>query len=140
MWIDLLAYASSVWNSTRARVDRPMPGALMTTMPERSSSGSLGWSASPPRVRSSPRASDRAASLQPGKYSEPLRISPDASSQFSTKVACTEETASPSMRHTVSRQRGAFRSWLLGMLEHAEVVGPPALRDDVVAWLRALAG
>ena len=38
------------------------------------------------------------------------------------------------------RQRGAFRSWLLGMLEHAEVVGPPALRDDVVAWLRALAG
>lgn len=38
------------------------------------------------------------------------------------------------------RQRGAFRSWLLGMLEHAEVVGPPALRDDVIAWLRALAG
>jgi hypothetical protein len=32
-----------------------------------------------------------------------------------------------------------LRSWVLGMLDHAEVLGPPAVRDDVVAWLRALA-
>lgn len=38
------------------------------------------------------------------------------------------------------RHREAFRSWVLGMLDHAEVVGPPALRDDVVRWLRGLAG
>jgi predicted DNA-binding transcriptional regulator YafY len=31
----------------------------------------------------------------------------------------------------------AFRSWLLGHLEHAEVLEPQALRDDVVAFLRA---
>jgi proteasome accessory factor B len=37
-------------------------------------------------------------------------------------------------------QREAFRSWVLGLLDHAEVVGPPALRDDVVGWLRAMAG
>ena len=38
------------------------------------------------------------------------------------------------------KQRAPFRAWVLGMLDHAEVVGPPALRDDVVAWLRAVAG
>lgn len=35
--------------------------------------------------------------------------------------------------------RPAFRSWVLGLLDHARVVGPPALRDEVVAWLRAVA-
>ena len=34
--------------------------------------------------------------------------------------------------------RGAFRSWLFGLLDHARVVGPPELRDDVVAWLREM--
>jgi proteasome accessory factor B len=32
----------------------------------------------------------------------------------------------------------AFRSWLLGLLEHAEVLSPPERRDDVVAWLTAM--
>ena len=36
-------------------------------------------------------------------------------------------------------QRAAFRSWLLGFLDHAVVVGPPALRDDVTGWLGAIA-
>ena len=35
--------------------------------------------------------------------------------------------------------REAFRTWVLELLEHAEVLGPPELRDDLVAWLRALA-
>jgi proteasome accessory factor B len=36
--------------------------------------------------------------------------------------------------------REAFRSWLLDLLEHAEVLGPPDIRDDVIAWLDDLAG
>lgn len=36
--------------------------------------------------------------------------------------------------------RGAFRSWLFGLLDHARVLGPPELRDDVVGWLQAMAG
>jgi len=32
-----------------------------------------------------------------------------------------------------------FRSFVLGFLEHAEVLGPPTLRDEVVAWLDMLA-
>ncbi len=30
----------------------------------------------------------------------------------------------------------AFRSWVLGFVEHAEVLGPAAVRDDVITWLR----
>jgi predicted DNA-binding transcriptional regulator YafY len=33
----------------------------------------------------------------------------------------------------------AFRSWVLGLLEHAEVLAPQAVRDDVVDWLRRTA-
>jgi len=34
----------------------------------------------------------------------------------------------------------AFRSWLIGLGDHAEVLGPPDVRAGVVAWLRAIAG
>jgi proteasome accessory factor B len=34
--------------------------------------------------------------------------------------------------------RDAFRTWVLGLLDHAEVLAPSELRDDVVRWLRAL--
>jgi proteasome accessory factor B len=33
----------------------------------------------------------------------------------------------------------AFRSFVLGFLDHAEVLGPPELRADLVAWLRQVA-
>jgi predicted DNA-binding transcriptional regulator YafY len=35
--------------------------------------------------------------------------------------------------------REALRNWVLGLLEHAEVLGPPELRADVVGWLEHLA-
>ena len=34
----------------------------------------------------------------------------------------------------------AFRSFVLTFLEHAEILEPQHLRDDMVAWLRELAG
>jgi predicted DNA-binding transcriptional regulator YafY len=33
----------------------------------------------------------------------------------------------------------ALRSYVLGFLEHAEVIAPPELRADIVAWLQAVA-
>ncbi len=33
----------------------------------------------------------------------------------------------------------AFRSWVLGLLDDAVVVGPPEVRADIVTWLRAVA-
>jgi proteasome accessory factor B len=35
--------------------------------------------------------------------------------------------------------RESFRSFALSFLEHAEVLGPPELRDDMVAWLEDVA-
>ena len=35
--------------------------------------------------------------------------------------------------------RDAFRSFVLRLLDHAEVLGPPQLRADVAGWLRAVA-
>ncbi len=35
--------------------------------------------------------------------------------------------------------RDAFRSWVLGMADHAVVVGPPEVRADLVDWLTSLA-
>ena len=31
-----------------------------------------------------------------------------------------------------------FRSFVLGYLEHAEILGPPALRQDMISWLEAV--
>ncbi|MDQ1438981.1 MAG: proteasome accessory factor [Acidimicrobiaceae bacterium] len=36
--------------------------------------------------------------------------------------------------------RVGLRSWVLGMRDHALVLSPPSVRDDVVEWLRAMAG
>jgi predicted DNA-binding transcriptional regulator YafY len=35
--------------------------------------------------------------------------------------------------------RQAFRSFVLGFLDHAEVLGPASLRDEIIDWLSALA-
>jgi hypothetical protein len=34
----------------------------------------------------------------------------------------------------------AFRSWVLGFAEHAEVLAPAEQREAIVEWLSALAG
>ena len=33
---------------------------------------------------------------------------------------------------------GALRDWILGLLDHAEVVGPPSMRAEVTGWLEAV--
>lgn len=36
--------------------------------------------------------------------------------------------------------RAAFRGFVLGLLDHAEVMGPPEVRDEMIYWLTSLAG
>ena len=50
-------------------------------------------------------------------------------------VVANHPDGSVDVRVQVSN-RDAFRSWVLGFLDHAEVLEPPELRDDLVAWLR----
>jgi len=55
--------------------------------------------------------------------------------------AVTERGADGSVRLAVAvTNRAAFRSFLLGFLDHAEVLAPPGLRAEVVAWLQSLTG
>ena len=53
-----------------------------------------------------------------------------------TTVVTTHPDGSVDLRVEVSN-RDAFRSWVLGFLDHAEVLEPAELRDDLVSWLRA---
>ncbi|MGC8626608.1 MAG: helix-turn-helix transcriptional regulator [Acidimicrobiales bacterium] len=63
---------------------------------------------------------------------------------FVTKLAgvgalvATEADGSALYRLTVTN-REAFRSFVLGLLDHAEVLGPADVREDIVSWLRSLA-
>ncbi|HEX2564017.1 MAG TPA: WYL domain-containing protein, partial [Acidimicrobiales bacterium] len=51
-----------------------------------------------------------------------------------------EERADGSVVVTMTvTNRDSFRSFVLTFLDHAEVIGPPELRDDLVEWLEALA-
>ncbi|MBO0732643.1 MAG: WYL domain-containing protein, partial [Acidimicrobiaceae bacterium] len=54
-------------------------------------------------------------------------------------VACRHADGAVTLRMAVTN-RDAFRSFALGFLDHAEVLGPPALRADMVGWLSQLAG
>jgi hypothetical protein len=36
--------------------------------------------------------------------------------------------------------RVAFRSFVMTLLDHGEVLSPPEIRDDIIAWVDALAG
>lgn len=54
---------------------------------------------------------------------EPVERRPDGGSVFEVQVS----------------NRDAFRAFVLGFLDHAEVLEPPVLRDDLVEWLLEVA-
>lgn len=54
-------------------------------------------------------------------------------------VAATREDGSVEL-HVPVTNLGAFRSFVLTFLDHAEVLGPPELRRAVTSWLEELAG
>ncbi len=55
------------------------------------------------------------------------------------RVVATGDDGSVVVRVPASN-RAAFRSWVLGLLEHAVVLDPPEVRADVVDWLTAVGG
>ena len=54
-------------------------------------------------------------------------------------IAATEPDGAAVYQLSVTN-RVALRSFVLGLLDHAQVIGPPEVRDDMVSWLRSLAG
>lgn len=57
----------------------------------------------------------------------------------SDAVAATHDDGSVEVELLVTN-REAFRSFVFGFLDHAEVLAPAELRNDLVAWLEAVAG
>jgi predicted DNA-binding transcriptional regulator YafY len=55
-------------------------------------------------------------------------------------AVAAEERADGTLFHVPVVGRAAFRSFVLGFLEHAEVLGPPDVRADMTAWLERMAG
>jgi proteasome accessory factor B len=54
--------------------------------------------------------------------------------------AVVERTADRVVVRVPAANVPAFRSWLFGLLDHAELLEPPALRADLMEWLSELAG
>lgn len=54
-------------------------------------------------------------------------------------IAVQHDDGSVDLLLTVSN-RDAFRSFVLDFLDHAEVLSPPELRDDMVRWLTSITG
>jgi predicted DNA-binding transcriptional regulator YafY len=53
-------------------------------------------------------------------------------------IVSKDEDGSGCLRLRVTN-REAFRGFVLGLLDHAEVLGPPEVRDEMTSWLVALA-
>ena len=67
-----------------------------------------------------------------------VRIDPDQAAYARHILGDVEIATDGSVTATLQvRNIDAFRSFALSFLEHAEVIGPPELRDDFVAWLEA---
>lgn len=96
-------------------------------------------------------ASFRAATVLPAPWQLPGDEPVTAVVQLSASIAryvvdsmgSTATASAPAEDGSVTiefevRNRGAFKSWLFGWLDDAEVLGPESLRDDVVAWLTGM--
>jgi proteasome accessory factor B len=78
---------------------------------------------------------------------DPVRATVDVDALLAPTVAdevgpeaVVEHRSDGSARVVVDvTNREAFRAWLLGLLDHAEVVDPPELRAEVVSWLTSIA-
>lgn len=59
-----------------------------------------------------------------------------AAQELGEATACETRTDGSVVFEVPVTSRAAFRSFVLGYLDHAEVLGPPSLRDEMVSWLR----
>ena len=62
------------------------------------------------------------------------------SSSSAKRPSSNGAPTAPSRWRSRSSTAAAFRSWVLDLLDHAEVIGPDELRADIVAWLGAIVG
>ena len=133
---------SSAATATAARSARSAPTASTAT----SRSASPTRSTPPADFRPDDHVEDRPWLLgddDPGD-GPPARRRRPRRRACSPSSAATRPSPTATRRHRRSSSstitnRAAFRSFVLGFLEHAEVLAPPDVRADVVAWLETSA-
>lgn len=65
---------------------------------------------------------------------------PSAIHQVGTSAVVEERADGSVVLQLEVTNPAGFRAFVLTFLDHAEVLGPPALRDELIAWLEAIAG
>jgi predicted DNA-binding transcriptional regulator YafY len=74
-----------------------------------------------------------------------VRISVDAAqrdamlAQLGADATIVDDDHDETLIELTVTNRSAFRAFLLGFLEHARVVEPPDVRDEMVVWLSRIA-
>jgi len=59
--------------------------------------------------------------------------------EFGADATVVDEQADATVIEVAITNRAAFRVFVLGFLDHAEVLEPAELRDDIVGWLETVA-
>jgi predicted DNA-binding transcriptional regulator YafY len=83
---------------------------------------------------------------EPGDETPEARVLVDSSAGTAVERelgpdAVVETRADGSVEFRVPcANQDAFRSWVLGLGQHAEVLGPPEVRGELIQWLRRVAG
>ena len=80
-----------------------------------------------------PTASPTISSVAP--TCAPSAVASGATSQCSANVQGTGKT----IVEVAMTNGAAFRSFVLGFLDHAEILDPPEVRADMIEWLEAVA-
>ena len=100
-----------------------------------------GFRAAAPRRRPAAAVGDGGGTSRspPGCWSTPARRAGPPATSGPEAVEERRPDGSVVLAVRVTN-RDAFRSFVLGFLDHAEVLGPPELRADMVEWLEAQCG
>lgn len=102
----------------------------------------------PPGGFEQPEGTAGWVSFQPWKFgtapplTATLKVDPDQAVWAARRLGqepSEKDSDGAAIFEVVVRSPDAFRSLVLEFLEHAEILGPPELRDDMVAWLEGLA-
>ena len=119
----------------------PRGGAQLPARPDRGrrrpSSTGPPSSRRPPRSRARPGARGSSApNHRCGRGSaSTVRRRAGRCSTSAPTTSCEEDADGSVVVELPVTNRAAFRSFVLSFLEHAEILEPPELRDDLVAWL-----
>lgn len=68
------------------------------------------------------------------------RLAPSVLREFGSQAVVETRDNGDVVVEVPCGNRSAFRSWVLGLVDEAEVLSPPEARADIIGWLTSMAG